>query len=102
MLLSAVQASLAAQGHRVRPLEAVELWSGPWGWAAQPVLAAAGRDVPLWPTALVLLAATAAALAYAGKTVAELPTAVLRSRARASSGVLAGIMAATRAQSGSP
>lgn len=93
MLLSAVQASLAAQGHRVRPLEAVELWSGPWGWAAQPVLAAAGRDVPLWPTALVLLAATAAALAYAVKTVAELPTAVLRSRARASSGVLAGIMA---------
>ncbi|MFF3632010.1 hypothetical protein [Streptomyces sp. NPDC002164] len=77
----------------MRPLEAVELWSGPWGWAAQPVLAAAGRDVPLWPTALVLLAATAAALAYAGKTVAELPTAVLRSRARASSGVLAGIMA---------
>ncbi|MFF4762819.1 hypothetical protein [Streptomyces sp. NPDC001292] len=94
VLLSAVQSGLAAQGHRARPLEAVELWSGPWGWAAQPVLAAAGRDVPLWPAALVLLlAATAAALAYAGKAVAELPTTVLRSRARASGGVLAGILA---------
>ncbi|MER6408290.1 hypothetical protein ABT269_33365 [Streptomyces viridosporus] len=94
VLLSAVQAGLAAQGHRARPLEAAELWSGPWGWAAQPVLAAAGRDAPLWPAALaLLLAATATALAYAGKEVAELPTAVLRSRARASSGVLAGILA---------
>ncbi|MGW9121801.1 DUF6297 family protein [Streptomyces sp. NPDC055663] len=93
-LLSAVQAGLAAQGHRARMLEAVELWSGPWGWAAQPVLAAAGQDVPLWPAALVLLlAATAAALAHAGKAVAELPATVLRSRARASGGVLAGILA---------
>lgn len=94
VLLSAVQTGLAAQGHRARLLEAVELWSGPWGWAAQSVLAAAGRNVPLWPAALVLLlAVTAAALAYVGKAVAELPTTVLRSRARASGGVLAGILA---------
>ncbi|MFJ9590592.1 hypothetical protein [Streptomyces acidicola] len=35
----------------------MELWSGPWGWAAQSVLAVAGRDVPLWSAALVLLLA---------------------------------------------
>ncbi|MBC7273631.1 MAG: hypothetical protein H5T76_33855, partial [Streptomyces sp.] len=68
-------------------------WSGPWGWAAQPVLAAAGRDVPVWPTALVLLlAATATALAHAGKALGNLPTALLRSRARACGDVLAGIL----------
>ncbi|MFF5158475.1 hypothetical protein ACFY3N_19970 [Streptomyces sp. NPDC000348] len=38
-------------------------------------------------------ATTAIVLAYAGKTVAELPTTVLRSRARASGGVPAGILA---------
>ncbi|MET8572571.1 hypothetical protein [Streptomyces sp. NPDC004783] len=94
VLLSAVQTGAAAQGHRSKVLETVELWSGPWGWAAQPVLAAAGRSAPLWPMALALLvAATAAALVYAGKVVDEVPVAVLRSRARASGGVLAGILA---------
>lgn len=94
LLLTAVQAGLAARGHRSRTLEAVELWSGPWGWAAQPVLAAAGRDAPLWPVALVLLlAVTAVALVHAGRAVAEMPTGVLRARARASGGVLAGILA---------
>ncbi|MFG3552129.1 hypothetical protein [Streptomyces sp. NPDC047725] len=94
VLLSAVQTGAAAQGHRSKALETVELWSGPWGWAAQPVLAAAGRSAPLWPMALALLvAATAAALVYAGKVVDEVPVAVLRSRARASGGVLAGILA---------
>ncbi|GCB43118.1 hypothetical protein [Streptomyces sp. NL15-2K] len=94
VLLSAVQAVAAAQGYRSKVLETVELWSGPWGWAAQPVLAAAGRSAPLWPAALALLvAATAAALVYAGKVVDEVPVAVLRSRARASGGVLAGILA---------
>ncbi|MEU9763916.1 hypothetical protein AB0D98_30270 [Streptomyces sp. NPDC047987] len=94
ILLSAVQAVAAAQGQRSEVLETVELWSGPWGWAAQPVLAAAGRSVPLWPAALALLvAATVAALACAGKVVADLPARVLRARARASGGVLAGILA---------
>ncbi|MFB8775188.1 hypothetical protein [Streptomyces broussonetiae] len=93
VLLSAVQAVLAVQGYRSTTLETVELWSGPWGWAAQPVLAAAGRDVPVWPTALVLLlAATATALAHAGKALGNLPTTLLRSRARACGDVLAGIL----------
>jgi hypothetical protein len=34
----AAQAVLAAQGHRSPALEQIELWSGPWGWAAQPVV----------------------------------------------------------------
>jgi len=94
VLLCAVQVAAAARGHRSKALETVELWSGPWGWAAQPVLAAAGGTAPLWPLALgLLVAATAAALVHAGKAVGEVPLAVLRSRARASGGVLAGILA---------
>ncbi|MCZ2526656.1 hypothetical protein [Streptomyces sp. HB2AG] len=95
VLLSAGQAVAAVLGHRVEVLETIELWSGPWGWAAQPVLAAAGRSAPLWPVALALLvAATAAALACAGKIVAGVPVGVLRARARASGGVLAGFLTA--------
>ncbi|MFF3390029.1 hypothetical protein ACFYW1_03625 [Streptomyces sp. NPDC002669] len=94
LLLGAVQVTAAARGHRSEALETVELWSGPWGWAAQPVLAAAGRPGPLWPVALALLpAVTAAALTHAWKVFAEVPAEVLRSRARASGGVLAGLLA---------
>ena len=35
------QTVLAATGHRSPAVEQVELWSGPWGWAGQPVV---GRD----------------------------------------------------------
>lgn len=34
----AAQTVLAAHGHRSPAVEQVELWSGPWGWAAQPVV----------------------------------------------------------------
>jgi hypothetical protein len=84
LLLGALgaQTGLAGAGHRVRPLEWVELWSGPWGWAAQPVVRACGGDVPGWPAALVLLlAATAAALLLAHREAATVPTAQLRARA---------------------
>ena len=53
-------------------------WSGPWGWAAGPLVAAAGGREPGWPAqAALLAAATAAAVlaAWAGArsvTVEEL------------------------------
>lgn len=40
--------------------QAVATWSGPWGWAAAPILAAAGVNVPGWKFALGLLLALAA------------------------------------------
>ena len=53
-------------GVDVGPVGEVLLWSGPWGWAAQPALAAATSAAPLWPVAsalLALLTAVAASLA---------------------------------------
>ncbi|MEW1861539.1 hypothetical protein AB0399_14360 [Streptomyces sp. NPDC088194] len=84
LLLAALgaQTGLAGSGHRVRPLEWVELWSGPWGWAAQPVVRACGGSVPGWPAALaLLLAATAAAVVLAHREAAAVPTGQLRARA---------------------
>jgi hypothetical protein len=78
----AAQTGLAGAGHRVRPLEWVELWSGPWGWAAQPVVRACGGHVPGWPAAVALLVvATAAAVFQAHRDAAKVPTAQLRARA---------------------
>ena len=101
-------AAWAGLGRLPSALAAVVLWSGPWGWAAQPVIAAAGHAVPAssvaghaqpgsalpggsvagnpapwWPLALALLAAAAlAALACADRAAAGVPAAALRARAR--------------------
>lgn len=76
------QTVLAGGGHRARALEWVELWSGPWGWAAQPVVRATGGRVPGWPAAVALLvAATAAAVFQAHRDAARVPTSQLRARA---------------------
>jgi hypothetical protein len=40
-------------------------WSGPWGWAAGPLVAAAGGHDPGWPAQAALLAALAAAAVLA-------------------------------------
>lgn len=94
VLLSAAQTVAAAYGHRLPAVETAVLWSGPWGWAVQPVLAATGRPLPLWPVAAALLAVcTAVALASCGRIVADVPAAVLRSRARTVGGVLAALWA---------
>ncbi|MFC4032979.1 hypothetical protein ACFO3J_15980 [Streptomyces polygonati] len=78
----AAQTGLAGSGHRVRALEWFELWSGPWGWAAQPVVQACGGAAPGWPAAVaLLLAATGAAVFQAYRDAARVPTAQLRSRA---------------------
>ena len=39
-------AAWAGLGRLPSAVAAVVLWSGPWGWAAQPVIAAAGHAVP--------------------------------------------------------
>jgi hypothetical protein len=90
-------AAWAGFGHGVGQQSAgraasVLLWSGPWGWAAQPVIAEVGHAVPAsltgipdpwWPLALALLAGTAlAAVACADRVVAGVPAAALRARAR--------------------
>jgi len=85
-------AAWAGFGQLPSAVASVLLWSGPWGWAAQPVIAAVGHAVPVslagipdpwWPLALVLLAGTAlAALACADRAVAAVPAAALRARAR--------------------
>ncbi|MFC5720106.1 hypothetical protein ACFP1Z_07980 [Streptomyces gamaensis] len=81
MLLTA-QFAAAASGRRLAPLETVELWSGPWGWAAQPVLAATGAAAPAWPLALALLGLlTAAGLVLGHRDAAHVPNAQLRRRA---------------------
>ena len=85
-------AAWAGLGRLPAAVAAVVLWSGPWGWAAQPVLAVAGQAVPAglagnpapwWPLALALLAVAAlAALACADRAAAGVPAAALRARAR--------------------
>lgn len=85
-------AAWAGFGRLPSAVAAVAFWSGPWGWAAQPVIAVAGQAVPAsvagnpapwWPLALALLAVAAlAALACADRAVAGVPAAALRARAR--------------------
>ncbi|WUH91499.1 DUF6297 family protein [Streptomyces sp. NBC_00433] len=76
------QTVLAANGHRSPAVEQVELWSGPWGWAGQPVVDAVGGSAAAWPAAVALLAAaTAAAVLAAYRDAALVPTARLRERA---------------------
>jgi hypothetical protein len=78
----AAQVVLAANGHRSPAAEQAELWSGPWGWAGQPVVDAVGGSAPAWPAAVALLAAaTAAAMLAAYRDAALVPTARLRERA---------------------
>ncbi|WP_431046256.1 hypothetical protein ACQUSR_30975 [Streptomyces sp. P1-3] len=92
LMLLVTQTVLAARGHRSAVLEWCELWSGPWGWAAQPVVHACGGAAPAWWTApALLLAATAAALAQAHRDAARLPNAELRRRAATVSAVTAGL-----------
>lgn len=50
--LGALGAYAVATGHEV-----AVLWSGPWGWAAAPVLAASGASAPGWAVGLILLLA---------------------------------------------
>ena len=84
-------AAWAGLGRLPGAVATVLLWSGPWGWAAQPVMAVAAQagpagarnPAPWWPVALGLLAGSAlATLACADRVVAGVPAAALRARAR--------------------
>lgn len=82
---AALLAGLAAWAAIGRPpalLSSIVLWSGPWGWAAQGVVAVAGGSAPLWPVATVVLGGLALVLlARAQRAAAGVPGAALRSRA---------------------
>jgi len=76
-------AGWAAAGRPPAVLDAVALWSGPWGWAAQPMIALAGGSAPLWPLATALLGALAlAALMAAYRAAPGIPGGALRARAQ--------------------
>jgi hypothetical protein len=63
--------------------DAIGLWSGPWGWAVQPMVALAGGSAPAWPLATALLGVLALASLAAGyRAAAGVPGAALRARAR--------------------
>lgn len=68
------------------------LWSGPWGWAVGPVVAAAGGSVPGWPVQALLLAATAIAMALlAWSRAGAITTEELARRATARTGLAASL-----------
>jgi len=86
LAVAAAFAGLAAWAALGRPpgvLTAIALWSGPWGWAVQGMVALAGGPAPWWPAATALLGALAVvALACAHRAAARVPGAALRARAR--------------------
>lgn len=71
------------------------LWSGPWGWYAVPIMAAAGARQPLWPAALALLATiTAGLVAAAWRRASRVHAEELQRRAGTRTGLIASIMLA--------
>ncbi|MCX4750354.1 hypothetical protein OG455_33415 [Kitasatospora sp. NBC_01287] len=92
VLLLAAQSGLAVAGHRVRVLELVELWSGPWGWAGIAALAPTrGAVAGAWVAAALLLVSTVGALLLADRAAGTVPLGRLRERARTAAGVLAAL-----------
>jgi hypothetical protein len=76
-------AAWAAAGGLPAAVGDVVIWSGPWGWTSQGMVALSGGSAPLWPLATVLLAAaTLAVLFGAERAAAAVPGAALRTRAR--------------------
>jgi hypothetical protein len=76
-------AAWAAVGRPPAVLDTIALWSGPWGWAAQPMIALIGGSAPLWPLATALLGVLALAGAAAAYGAAPgIPGGALRVRAQ--------------------
>jgi hypothetical protein len=70
----------------------VVLWSGPWGWAAAPIIATAGGSAPSWPYQATLLAVAAlASVAIAWRSAGSAPTEELARRAGIRSGLVAAL-----------
>lgn len=89
--LLAGAAGLGALAHSGPGWRTGALWSGPWGWALQPVAGAApGR----WPAALALLGVvTGAAVLAAQRRCGACPTERLALRAEARAGAMASLTA---------
>ncbi|MFI0818933.1 DUF6297 family protein [Streptomyces sp. NPDC021098] len=93
-LLAAVAAVSVVRGRHGSPLDAVFLWSGPWGWAAQPLVAAAGEPVPGWAVGALLSAVfVLVALLCARREAAGISQAALRLRATVASQLGASLFA---------
>jgi len=94
-LLPALAAALAAGPVTPPAVRAALLWSGPWGWAVQPLAAAIAPDAATgtaWPVALVAtVALTSAAVLHAWRRAAAVHNRVLRARAATVSDVAASV-----------
>ena len=116
-LALAVQSGLGWYGHPLDALVRAETWSGPWGWATQPLLAVTAGDtgtrtgsavpgiapahpsrtagtlaVSGWPVALLLLVAVALAVAVVAMLIAPgVPARTVRRRARSVAGFAVGL-----------
>lgn len=103
-VLLAGQAALAAGGRASTVAQAVELWSGPWGWAAQPLVVAVRAPGGDWlspPIALALLALlTLAALVAAHRQVGAISYPALRARAGTMASVRGALYAVELRQAG--
>lgn len=70
----------------------VLLWSGPWGWAAQPLVAAVGGPAPGWlPASVAAAGAAAVATAAARRAAPSIPGESLRRRAAVGEQALASL-----------
>ena len=95
VVLLSVQSVLAAMGHRSVPLERIELWSGPWGWAAAAGLHPTSAALPGgWVAALLLVLLTLVAMVLAFRSAGRVPLGSLRLRARTAAGVAAALRTA--------
>ncbi|UBI35548.1 DUF6297 family protein [Streptomyces mobaraensis] len=83
VLAGLVLAALATTGRGASPSAGrVLLWSGPWGWSAQPLVAAVDGPAPGWPAALALSVVSTAVVLVAGvRAVPGIPASALRTRA---------------------
>ena len=95
VLLLAAQSVLGWNGHTYAGLRTVELWSGPWGWAALVGLVPTSAAVPGGAlAAFPLLALTLVAMVLAYRGAAGVPLGSLRHRARTAAGVAAALRTA--------
>lgn len=86
-------ADLGWTGRSIGTITTVAEWSGPWGWSAQPLVAAAGAALPgRWAAVALLAVAGVALLAVVDRAVAAIPGATLRARSDVMAGLTGGVL----------
>ncbi|GCD94494.1 DUF6297 family protein [Embleya hyalina] len=76
-------------------------WSGPWGWATQPLLAATATRAPGWaPAGVLALLGTAALLGLAWRASGAIPAEGLRTRTALVARVTAAVLTLDPRQAG--